>query len=158
MSADGTDPMSIVSFAERQLKEMKYDRAYCVFDRNGHANYVQALQRISQSRLGQENRLVAIPSVPCFEIWVLLHFSYSSAPFNAVGSASACDRVMREVQKHIPQYAKGLVTLFETLEANIDRAITHARRLEEYNTANGSTNPATQMHRLVHYLKNLRPS
>ena len=29
MSADGTDPMSIVSFAERQLKEMKYDRAYC---------------------------------------------------------------------------------------------------------------------------------
>jgi hypothetical protein len=156
--ANGSDPMSIVSFAERELVDAGYDRAFCVFDRDGHTNYAQAIQRISQSQLGQTNRLVAIPSVPCFEVWVLLHFSYSTAPFTTVGNSSACDGVVREVRKHIPQYAKGLLTLFEIIEANIDQAIMHARRLAAHNAASGSTNPATQIHRLVDYLRGLRAS
>jgi RloB-like protein len=156
--AGGSDPMSIVSFAEDELARAGYDRAYCVFDRDGHANYPQAIQKISQSQLGRANRLVAVPSIPCFEVWVLLHFIYSTSPFTAVGTVSACDSVVREVRKYIPNYAKGFLTLFETIEANIDQAITHARRLEAYNTASGSTNPATHIHVLVDYLRSLRAS
>jgi hypothetical protein len=43
--AGGSDPMSIVSFAEDELASAGYDRAYCVFDRDGHANYPQAIQK-----------------------------------------------------------------------------------------------------------------
>jgi hypothetical protein len=151
--AGATDPMGIVSFAEQQLGKEGFDRAYCVFDRDSHTNYAQALQRLSQS-----NKLVAINSVPCFEIWVLLHFKYSTAPFNAVGNDSACDRIIREIQKYLPQYTKGLIDLFDVLHSNMDTAITHAGQLATYNVSNNSMNPATQMHTLVNYLKTLGSS
>ena len=155
--ADGTDPMSVVAFAEQQLAKTGYDRAYCVFDRNGHVNYSRALQQIANSQYGKASRLLAIPSVPCFEIWVLLHFSYSSAPFTAVGNVSACDQVVREVQKYLPGYAKGFSTLFDALESHMDRAVVHAIRLEKHNGRSGSDNPATLMHKLVDYLRKLKP-
>src|SRR5262245_43888187 len=61
--ADGSDPMSIVQYAERNAAN--YDRAFCVFDRDGHANYNAALDRVAQSALGQAGRLKAITSWPC---------------------------------------------------------------------------------------------
>ena len=74
----GTDPLSIVQFGEQFLADT--DKVYCVFDRDQHATYEAALQRIANSLAGQQGRLVAIPSWPCFEIWLLLHFVYSAAP------------------------------------------------------------------------------
>jgi RloB-like protein len=48
-SADGTDPVSIVRFAERLVNgEGGYDRIYCVFDRDGHSNFSQAIRLIRQ--------------------------------------------------------------------------------------------------------------
>src|SRR5882757_6214240 len=48
LPADGaTDPMSIITFTQTEMKREPYDRAYCVFDRNGHQNYDAALQRIA---------------------------------------------------------------------------------------------------------------
>jgi RloB-like protein len=106
MPAGGTDPMTVVGVARSELARGGYDRAYCVFDRNGHANYSQALQTVAHSAEGRAGSLVAITSVPCFEIWVLLHFVYSTRAFTAVGTESACDRVLRQVQKHLPSYVK----------------------------------------------------
>src|SRR5882724_5542356 len=81
--ADGTDPVSIVSYAIAEMNG--FDRAYCVFDRNGHDNYADALRQISTSKEGREGRLFSITSWPCFEVWVLLHFLYSDAPFQKTG-------------------------------------------------------------------------
>jgi hypothetical protein len=154
--ADGTDPMSVVRFAEAELARGGYDRAYCVFDRDGHANYAQALNTVSQSAEGRAGRLVAIPSVPCFEVWVLLHFIYSTAPFNAVGNTSACDHVLREVQKHLPTYAKGSQRTFDDLSKHMMQAIKHAIQLWKHNVNSQSNNPATAVHRLVEYLTRLK--
>jgi hypothetical protein len=158
MPADGTDPMSIVAFAERELVAADYDRAYCVFDRDGHANYGQALQRVAQSDLSKTGRLVAIPSVPCFEIWVLLHFNYSTTAYNTVGQESACARVIREVKKHLPKYAKGYASVFDELESRMEQAIKHAMQLEVHNSKTRSSNPATQLHKLVDFLRKLKGS
>ena len=91
---DATDPMSIVNFAETELgcKDEGYDRVYCVFDRDSHANYDAALRRIQNSQHGISGRLQGAISVPCFEIWLLLHFRYSTASFTASGRRSACDK------------------------------------------------------------------
>jgi hypothetical protein len=147
------DVSNYVLFAEQQLNNDGFDRVYCVFDRDSHANYVRALQRISQS-----TKLVAINSVPCFEIWVLLHFKYSTAPFNAVGTQSACARLIKEVQEFLPRYAKGSNELFDILHPKMDTAIAHAGQLAAYNVSSNSTNPATQMHALVSYLRTLGSS
>jgi hypothetical protein len=148
--------MSVVRFAEAELQRGEYNRAYCVFDRDGHANYAQALNTIAQSAEGRAGRLIAVPSVPCFEVWILLHFVYSTAPFTAVGNDSAGDRVFREVRKHFPTYVKGYPRTFDDLAQNMQRAIRHAGLLETHNTQTGSNNPATNIHRLVDYLIKLK--
>lgn len=85
--AHGTDPLSIVQYAEQFADE--YDCTYCVFDRDGHANYDEAVQRLEHSQLGRPGRLIAVPSWPCFEVWLLLHFRYSSAAIVRAGRKSA---------------------------------------------------------------------
>src|SRR5580693_6587347 len=107
MPADGSDPMSIVSFAENAAAGDNYDRIYCVFDRNEHTTYYPALQRITNSLDGKGGRLIAITSWPCFEIWVLLHFKYSSAAFVKTSRESACDKVVGEVRQHLRVCVKG---------------------------------------------------
>jgi hypothetical protein len=149
-SATGTDPVSIVRFAERLSSEEKYDRVYCVFDRDGHANFGEAIGLIRQ--LGYRE----IVSWPCFEIWILLHFVYTTAPYNGVGNQSACDLVVREVKKHFSTYAKGRRGVYADLESKMDAAIANAKKLLQHNASTGSTNPATAVYELVEYLRNLK--
>jgi hypothetical protein len=60
MPADGSDPMSIITFAENAASRDNYDRIYCVFDRDEHTNYDATLQRIADSSEGKAGRLIAI--------------------------------------------------------------------------------------------------
>jgi hypothetical protein len=155
-SSNGTDPLSIVRFTEAILTRERFDRAYCVFDRDSHANYEQALQTIQNSANGRAGVLRAMTSVPCFEIWLLLHFGYSAAPFNGTGRDSACDNVVRELKKHIAEYEKGLRGLYERVSPKTQQAIVHGNRLAAHNLQTRSSNPATLMHELVQYLSGLR--
>ncbi len=153
----GNDPLSIARYAEHQLERSSdYNRVYCVFDRNGHATYAAALQKIKDSPHGKSGHLIAIPSVPCFEVWVLLHYEYTSAPFNAVGGKSSCDQVIKKVMGHCYKYHKGFAGVFEELVDRTDAAVTHAKRLETHNRETNSENPATDVHHLVTYLRGLR--
>jgi len=156
VSGEGSDPVSIVKHARRKLEQDGYDRAFCVFDRDGHVNYQEALDLVANSAPGKKGRLAAISSVPCFEIWVLLHFGHSAAPFSASGGRSACDNVVRAIRGHIPEYHKAMAGLFESLQPHLEAAVTHGRRLARHNDDTGSSNPATKVHELVGYLRGLK--
>ena len=105
---NATDPLSIIHAAARALNSGEYDRIYCIFDRDDHANYDLAVQRIAE----YPKKIFAINSVPCFEVWILLHFKYSSSPFSRTGMESACDKFLREVALHISDYKKGDMHIF----------------------------------------------
>ena len=153
----GSDPLSIVKFAIRELKrDPEYDRAYCVFDRDGHTTFNAAIRRIRQSPFGKSSRLAGITSVPCFEIWLLLHYRYTDAPYSGVGSNSACDLVIRDLRMRFPEYSKAHRSVFADLGSLVSDARRHARRLEAQNAATGANNPATKMHELVDYLIELK--
>ena len=155
----GNDPLSVVNYAEDQLNgPADYDRVYCVFDRNGHSTYNAALQKVRDSEHGKTGRLIAIPSVPCFEVWILLHYGYTTAPFNAVGKKSACDHVVSRVTDNFGKYRKGFAGVYQELESRLDKALTHAHRLEKHNKTTNSENPATAIHHLVDYMRRLRQS
>jgi hypothetical protein len=156
LSALGTDPMSIVSYANDRETGGEYDKIFCVFDRNGHSNYDEALNKITNSAAGKAKRLVPITSWPCFEFWVLLHFQYSTASFVKSRNKSSCDMVIREVRKHFPQYTKGHKSIYDDLLPNQAEAITRASRLSDENCRTGSKNPATMVHGLVSYLLDLK--
>jgi hypothetical protein len=157
----GTDPITIVAYTLDRLNERdRFDKAFCVFDRDrtrGNANFDTALTQIRESPAGRANKLRAVFSCPCFEVWVLLHFVYHDGPFNDAGGRSPCDNVLRMVKDHLIEYDKDLQP--DVLDALIDKsdfAIANARRLETHNRATGSPNPATSLHILVDYLRNLK--
>jgi hypothetical protein len=151
------DPLGIVSFAISEMEaDSEYDRGYCVFDRDQHANFDEAIRLLEISDLGRKGRLAAIASVPCFEIWVLLHYRYTSGGYSAVGGEPACARVIRDVRQHFVDYQKGHKSAFVTLAPMMDQAIVHAARLEKHNVDTRSVNPATGMHHLVNYLRDLK--
>jgi hypothetical protein len=152
--ADGSDPVSIVQFALRHIDE--FDRGYCVFDRDEHANFDTALTMLRESQPGQTGKLTAIPSFPCFEIWPLLHFRYSTAEIYRVGRQSPGDVAVRELSKFIPGYTKGHSGVFRILLPTLPVGMRNAAQLERDNIRTRSNNPGTKLHRLVHYLMHLR--
>jgi hypothetical protein len=158
ISAEGNDPVSIVREAIQTYGRNpgEFDRVFCVFDRDGHANYQQALNMAANSRLARNGILTAITSVPCFEIWILLHYAYSSAPVAGSGGKSACEKVVAAIHRHLPEYAKAFDDVFEKLAPMLDAAITHADRLAMHNRDTGSDNPATRVQELVKYLRSLK--
>ncbi len=156
-SPNASDPPSLVAYALQQLKTGEYDKAFCVFDRDSHAGFDQALNQVAQSEEGQAGRLKAIVSWPCFEIWVRLHFGFTARAFTASGKHSACDNVIRDLDQHLNGYAKGAKTIFAALEDRLDAALSNAARLAAHNAETGTDNPGTAMHDLIAYLKSLKP-
>jgi len=151
---DGNDPVSIVKHALKAGGD--FDRVFCVFDRDGHANYQEALDLVANLTLGKKGKLTAVTSVPCFEIWILLHFAYTTAPFVISGGRSACDNVISAIRGHMPEYQKALASVFEQLQPHLDTASTHGNRLAQHNRDTESPNPATKVHELVKYLRELK--
>lgn len=155
--AEGNDPVSIVKQAIARCRSFpgEFDRVFCVFDRDGHANYQEALELATNSPLGKKGILRAITSVPCFEIWVLLHYAFSSAPFMASGGRSACDNVVAAIRNHLPGYQKAFMGVFDDLLPRLDTAVARGGQLALHNHETGSHNPATRVHELVIYLRSL---
>jgi hypothetical protein len=151
-----THPRGIVEFTLEEMDKNEYDRAYCVFDTEGEQKHLDALQVIAASPEGKAKRLFAITSSPCFEVWLLLHFAYTSAPFAATGKRSAGEMVVAKLIVHIADYKKGQKGLFEVMLSRLDAAIANAKKLEKHNKESGTTNPHTKVHDLVEYLRAIK--
>jgi hypothetical protein len=66
--ADGTQPRRVVDFAEETFSETKqWDSVYAVFDRDDHTTYA--------TTNAKPVRFAAVPSIRCFQLWLLLHYA-----------------------------------------------------------------------------------
>ena len=80
----GSSPRNVVDHAIKKYRESKdYDRVYCIFDKDQHLTYNEALDKVRQTKLPKGHSIYAITSVPCFEIWFLLHYRYSTKSYVA---------------------------------------------------------------------------
>ena len=83
----GLAPISIVEYAEDRAKERGgYDHIFCVFDRDQHESFNRARAKVRSLATRSRNPLAIseVASVPCFEVWVLLHFEQTDAPSRAI--------------------------------------------------------------------------
>lgn len=159
----GNDPLSLVNAAEEEfLKELKrdpekngYDHVFVVFDKDTHATYNDAMQKIKALARKHKEKFKAIVSIPCFEFWLLLHFEDATRPYAASGNNSICDNVICDLKAYIPDYEKGSRGIFETTYSAVETAITRAQLLEKRHEGTGSENPSTKVHQLVEYLRGL---
>jgi len=154
----GLDPIRLVAFALQTFRKNKdFENVFCVFDKDKHASYSAALDRIKSTRLKGAN-LHAITSVPCFEVWILLHFTYTTHAFRAAGQDSDCELVIDKLDKkgRLPGYEKGSKNIFNVLRDKLETAIINTERLEKFHLRSGTDNPSTKVHHLVLHLKSLK--
>lgn len=156
----GSDPVSVVKHSlelyhkEKSSTSGSFDRVYCVFDRDAHPNYGQALDRVAGAR--PKDIFHAITSVPCFEYWLLLHFSFTTAPYSAVGGVSAGAAVLNALQAILPEYTKASQGVFAALLNRLEFAKANAARAFKEAKKTHTDNPTTHIHELVEYLQNIK--
>ena len=152
----GADPRTVVRAAKKERdreirRGEKYDRVYCVFDRDEHATFQTACDEARASRL----RLTT--SWPCFEFWLRLHFDFSRQPYGWSGGRSPAQNCVSEVRNFFPHYAKAARGVFFELEDRLEEAKARAARALDDARATGEFNPSTEVHELVGYLQSLKP-
>jgi hypothetical protein len=149
----GTEPRQIVDYTEKLFYEdLSFDICYAVFDRDEHKTYHEALTRAAQLDKALKNdfkkkiRFHAVPTVPCFELWILLHFADVKAFHDR-------HEVIRSVGQHIKGYAKGLPGVFGLTADKLATATTRAELLREDFNAVSGTDPYTMVDQLVAKLR-----
>jgi hypothetical protein len=164
-AAYGTEPLKIVEYAERLFTEgqralgihaRSFDRVVVVFDRDEHHTYHAALKRVAalNGRLENDERVKvpfeAVVSVPCFELWLLLHFEDVFAPLHR-------DEALARLRAHVAGYAKGQGSHWAVTRDRVEVATARANALVAAgHTADDGTQPYTNMHELVHRLLHLK--
>lgn len=160
----GSDPLSVVNHGielyrlEKQSESGLFDRVYCVFDRDAHPTYDPALNKLAG--LQPHGVFFAANTVPSFEYWLLLHFTYTTAPYSAVGGKSSGAAVLAELKNYWHEYTKASAGIFSFLlhlrNDELGYAKANARRalLEAENSH--TDNPSTVVHELVEYLQAIK--
>lgn len=155
----GSSPRSVFNRARELWEKEKrkgdpYDRVYCVFDKDTHETYEEALTNISRKEY--KDIFHATTSVPSFEYWLLLHYKFTTKPYAASGKHSVADEVINELREVMPDYSKGRRKVFSELFPHIEYAKKNAERSLMEASKNFTDNPTTLIHQLVDYLQNLK--
>ena len=160
----GTQPLQVVEFAEqllakgdrfRNIQPRAFEQVYAVFDRDDHATYHTALDKAAalDGKLRNDQSLPvkfqAIASVPCFELWLLLHFADVLAPLHR-------DEVYQRLRQHLPGYDKGQIGHFAKTLQHLSAASQRAEQLSALATAHDGKATYTDVHRLVRLLTTLK--
>lgn len=152
----GTQPRQVVDFAEAKFHETRaYEQVYAVFDRDEHRTYHDALTRAQtlDGTLRNDERkpvtFTAIASVPCFELWLLVHYADVQAYFER-------DEIYSRLRQHMPRYEKGARDVFATTEANLDHATRRAVSLRGRFNPFAGNEPYTNADVLVALLRSVR--
>lgn len=159
----GTAPLQVVNYAKhlfengdshKKLQPRAFEQVYVVFDRDEHRTYFDALLLANSlnGKLKNENKInipfIAIPSIPSFELWLLLHYQ-------EIKHAIHRDDVMHCLKKYLHDYEKGAVNIFARTRDSLDVATLRANLLIEKGSAFTDTEPYTEIGKVVTVLMSL---
>ena len=148
-----TDPKKMLSELRKKQKSLqlnlkKGDKLFLIADLDCDEEKAKTIRELMEKNKDVD----FIISNPCFEIWFLMHFVYSTKSF-IDGKA-----LIKELKKYIPDYEKN-ADVAEILSYKTETAIKNAEKLEQYFESMGAQwpgeecNPRTDVHRIVDKLK-----
>lgn len=146
--AEGLWERAKLFWNEEGLSKDNGDRAFVVLDLDCDSKKLELVKRLH----GKDN-IEFIVSNPCFEVWFLLHFKYTTHCFKND------KEVIQELRKHIPKYEKTM-DVNECLKDKIDFAVGNVERLKNhYNKIEAvypsvDANPMTDVPVIMEVLKN----
>ena len=152
----GSDPLEVVRHAKKLQRQERrrgdrFDRVYCVFDRDEHSSFDRASDEAKTSGLQLAR------SWPCFEYWLLLHFHYSRRPYTRTGGRSPAENCINDLREHLPQYTKATEGVCQELEEKLEIAKARAIQTMDEAQETEEPNPSTEIHELISYLQSLKP-
>jgi hypothetical protein len=153
----GTEPKQVIESAEIYFKrERAFERIYVVFDRDDHKTYVTAIEmaearekRPFKSHENQPVKFEAVVSVPCFELWLLLHYSDIREMIHRKEAYS-------RLKTHMPAYSKGTVGTFEATASQLEQATARATALKAGKNRKLGCEAYTDVHELVTFLRSIK--
>ena len=151
--ADGndTDAVNIVKSTIKKaraegISNRNGDFSVSIFDLDTEKS--KENQYLRAKAIAEGKNIMLITSNPCFELWFLEHFCFTTKPFN--GSAN----LIKELKSFIPDYTKNH-GVFDELYPKLNDAIMNCERLDKYHQRSGTTkqlqlsNPQTEVYKLV---------
>ncbi|WP_201616117.1 RloB family protein [Psychrobacter urativorans] len=144
-------PIRVLERAKELYEESKdtipYDKVYCVFDKDSHSTYLQTLNIIKQ--ILPLEIFIAITSIPCFEYWILLHFTDTTKSYNNYREVS------QDLKIFLPLYEKKNKNIYSELLPYLEVAKRNANKANMAAIKNQTDNPSTKIHELVEVLETL---
>ncbi|MBI5154741.1 RloB domain-containing protein [Candidatus Poribacteria bacterium] len=151
-----TDPKNLVEEAvrlkqerERQARHGEYvafDEVWVLFDHeavhNGRRGSIS-----SALDMGRAAKLKFARSNPCFEFWLLLHYEFTTAPFES------CDKVTVRLKRHWPNFEKSAEPPEDIMELVHDAEVHAERCRKHHEETGGDGNPSTDVDLLVKELR-----
>lgn len=160
----GSSPMCVVRYAKEQQKIMlgkgaPYDQIYVVIDKDAHSDYIAALDAVRRAK--PDSVFISVNSVPCFEYWLLLHYTYSTRAFKNLPGNSSGDQIVAELKRYIKDYEKGAKGIFKKTfnvlkSKDLNEVVVKARQSLEAAKASDTDNPSTKVYELVDRLIKLK--
>lgn len=163
-SRHGTTPLQVVEYAQhlfergdpdQDIGRRAFEQVFAVFDRDDHATYNNALSKAAalDGKLRNDNNrpvhFAAVASVPCFELWLLLHYEDVLAPVHR-------NQVYARLRQYLPGYDKGQSGHYGRTKALLTQACERAEHLAGIHNAYDGEAPYTDIHRLVHLFSTLK--
>ena len=137
-----TDPEGMLRIIERYWNEYdlspeRGDIGFVILDLdcdNSKADLIHSLA-------ARSDNVRFVVSNPCFEVWFMLHFKYSTR-------AMTSKEAVKEVKTFIPEYEKTL-DVFPLLKDKLDTAIENVDRLKKYYRDIGAVWPSDECNPLT---------
>ena len=147
-----TDPVNMMIRLKSEAEDLALslqdgDRAYCFIDTDTEP----AKQKQIDGAFEQQDDLIkVILSSPCFEVWFLCHYRYSTRYMTS-------KEAIAELKRFCSGYEKNK-SVFDTLEPKTQAAIKNAKKLARHHDLLGrkpdsmERNPSSDIYKVVEYV------
>lgn len=162
----GSAPNSVIKHAKDAIDEAcnkgnPYSKVYCVIDKDQHPTYSSALQSIKDynesSRKKCDTIICPITSVPCFEYWILMHYTSTTQSFGTSGHSPCGQLINTALRGYVSGYTKADRAFAKKLIAEkLEDARQNSAATYKAAQNAGTDDPSTKMHLLVDELKHLK--
>ncbi|MBR1614670.1 MAG: RloB domain-containing protein [Treponema sp.] len=137
-----SDLTTLVEFAKKEKRSGVYDFVWLVFDRDVLLTQnipKTTLELINNPERLEEQGINLADSLPCFEIWFLLHFCIPKQNYKNQ------DEVIKELCKFLPTYSKNndwlsKNNIYLTLKEKINVAFSNSSMLRMRNSSSQTSN------------------
>lgn len=148
-----TNPQGVITDLIKSSNKVELDEEYgdikaCLID----VDYPGDRESELKNAILQSNKehIKLYLSNPCFEIWFLLHFRYSTRQY------SSNSEVIKELKEYMPGYTKS-DNVFDLLWPKLDTAISNSKKLDKYHNQNNTINrikkvPYTEVFNLMNVI------